>query len=72
MNLGDVEMTDEGDEAELLVPPAMVSCFKLLLMDLLRQMLRSFEDVDGSLFSLLSLEGVRMKGFVEQPVVVGV
>lgn len=69
MNLGDVEMTDEGDEAELLVPPAIVSCLKLLLMDLLRQMLRSFE---GSLFSLLSLEGVRMKGFVEEPVVVGV
>lgn len=66
MNLGDVDITEEGDEAELLVPS-----FLKLLMDLLRQMLRNFV---GSLFSLLlSLDdGERMKGFVETPAVVGV
>lgn len=66
MNFGDVEMTELGDEAELLVP----SCLKLL-MDLFRQILRNFV---GSLFSLLlSLdEGESIKGFDDMPVVVGV
>ena len=74
INLGDVEMTEDGDDAELHVPPpAIVSCLKLL-MDLLRQMFLSFEDdVGGSLFSLLShTDGVRMKGFDVAPVIVGV
>lgn len=72
INLGDVEMTEDGDDAELLVPPAIESCLKLL-MDLLRQMFLSFDDVVGSLFSLLSqIEGVRMNGLDVAPVVVGV
>jgi hypothetical protein len=64
MNFGDVEMTELGDEAELLVP----SCLKLLI-DLFIQILRSFV---GSLFSLLlSLDdGESMNGF--DAVVVGV
>ena len=74
INLGDVEMTEDGDDAELHVPPpAIVSCLKLLI-DLLRQMFLSFvDDVGGSLFSLLShTDGVRMKGFDVAPVIVGV
>lgn len=72
MNLGDVEMTEDGDDAELHVPPAIVSCLKLLI-DLLRQMFLSFDDVVGSLFSLLShTDGVRTNGFDGTPVIVGV
>lgn len=58
LTFGDVEMTEDGDEAELLV-----------VIDLLRQILRNFV---GSLFSLLLSLGDKMKGFVETPVVVGV
>lgn len=66
MNFGEVEMTELGDDAELLVP----SCLKLLIV-LFRQILRNFV---GSLFSLLlSLDdGESMKGFDATPVVVGV
>lgn len=74
-NFGDVEMTDEGDDAELLVPPPpiapLLSCLKLLMV-LFRQTFRSLFD-DGSLFSLLSDDDGDMKnGFERHEEVVGV
>ena len=71
VNFGDVEMTDDGEEAELLVPQTLLSCIKLLMV-LLRQILRSF---DGSLFSLLLSDndvGEMMNGFDVHDEVVGV
>ena len=62
MNFGDVDMTEDGDDAELLVP---WSCLKLLMVRL-RQTFRNF---DGSLFSLLlSLDdGDKMNEFDATP-----
>lgn len=65
-------MTEDGDEAELglvALPLTIVSCLKPLIV-LFRQIFLSL--VGGSLFSLLSPDGERIKGFEEVPVVVGV
>ena len=80
LTFGDVEMTDDGDDAELLVPPpppppppgfpSMLSCMKVDIV-LFRQMFRSFDD--GSLFSLLlSADVESMNGFAPLVALVGV
>lgn len=58
-SLGDIEITLDGEDGELLVPP--LSCLKLL-MALLWQELRNLP-ADGSLFSLFSDEGGDANGF---------